>query len=136
MADSIRLEIVTPEEVVVDDSVQSIMAPGSEGGFGVLPGHTTFLSTLSPGSVQYIDEGGHERYVFVSGGFAEVLPGKVTVLAESAERGGDIDGDRARAALDRARQRVAAKESGTDHARAEAAMARALGRLKVLDIRE
>jgi len=131
MADSIRLEIVTPESVVVDEDVQSIMAPGSVGGFGVLPGHTAFLSTLSAGSVQYVDREGNERYAFVSDGFAEVLADKMTVLVESSERRRDIDGDRAQAALERAQQRLTGEDSDVDQVRAEAAMARAFARLRI-----
>ena len=130
MADTIRLEIVTPQSIVVDEDVQHAIAPGTLGQFGVLPGHTTFLSTLDPGSVNYKDDSGADRAVFVSGGFAEVLPNKVTVLAESAERRRDIDIDRAKSALARARERMADKGGNIDQARAEAAMARALARLK------
>ncbi len=129
MADNIRLEIVTPQSIVVDEDVQLAIAPGTLGQFGVLPGHTTFLSTLDPGSVNFKDEGGTDRAVFVSGGFAEVLPHKVTVLAESAERRQDIDIDRAKSALARAQERLDAKAEDVDRARAEAAMARALARI-------
>jgi len=126
-----KLEIVTPEGVVVDERVQVAVAPGAVGEFGVLPGHTTFLSTLVPGSVYYRDENGDEGHVFVSAGFAEVLPDKVTVLTDSAEKRRDIDVSRARTALGRAQNRLAEKEEDMDVARAEAAMARALVRLKI-----
>lgn len=133
MADTLKLEIVTPEKVVVDENVQSVMAPGTLGGFGVLPGHTTFLSTLNPGSVQYRDENGDELHVFVSDGFAEVLPDKMTVLVESSERERDIDSDRAQSALERAQRRLGEKQADMDLTRAEAAMARALARLTVIE---
>jgi len=132
MAESIKLEIVTPEKIVVDENVKTALAPGSIGEFGVLPGHTPFLSTLNVGSIHYTDLKGEERYVFVSGGFAEVLPDKITVLAESADRRRDIDGDRARDALSRAEERLEERTADIDVARAEAAMARASERLKLI----
>ncbi|PLX53294.1 MAG: ATP synthase F1 subunit epsilon, partial [Desulfobacteraceae bacterium] len=96
MAGNIRLEVVTPETYVVDEEAQIVVAPGSLGEFGVLIGHTPFLTTLRAGEMHYTDASGAQRYVFVSGGFAEALPDKVTVLAESAERRKDIDIDRAK----------------------------------------
>ena len=101
------------------------------GEFGVLSGHTPFLSSLKIGSVRYVDAGGTERLVFVSGGFAEALPGKVTILAESAERRRDIDQERAKAALARAKERLATETEDVDIIRAEAALARAMYRLKM-----
>ena len=95
MAGNIRLEVVTPEKYVVDEEVQIAVAPGSLGEFGVLIGHTPFLTTLKTGVMHYTDAGGAQRYIFVSGGFAEALPDKLTVLAESAERRKDIDVNRA-----------------------------------------
>ncbi len=133
MAESIKLEIVTPEKIVIDEQVQTATAPGSEGEFGVLPGHTPFLSTLKLGSVHYTDRDGEERYVFVSGGFAEVLPDKITVLAESAEKRQDIDGERAKDALARAQKRLEEKRADTDMVRVEASIARATLRLGLID---
>jgi F-type H+-transporting ATPase subunit epsilon len=108
MAGNIKLEIVTPSKAVVSEDVKIVMAPGSLGEFGVLPGHTPFLTSIKVGTVKYIDESGKERFVFVSGGFAEALPSKVTILAESAEHRRDIDVDRAGASLKRAEERLAA----------------------------
>jgi len=84
MADNIFLEVVTPERNVVSERAQIVMAPGSLGEFGVLPGHTSFITTLKDGTLKYRDESGNERHVDVSGGFAEALPDKVTILAENA----------------------------------------------------
>jgi F-type H+-transporting ATPase subunit epsilon len=92
------------------------------------------LTSLKVGTVKYVDEGGKERYVFVSGGFAEALPDKVTILAESAERRRDIDLDRATAAVKRAEERLAAyraKKEEVDFVRARAALERALARLSL-----
>ena len=100
MAGTIRLEVVTPEKIVVSEEAQIVMAPGVLGEFGVLIGHTPFLTALKNGAVRFNDSKGDEHSIFVSGGFAEVLPGQVTILAESAERRRDIDVERARDAGD------------------------------------
>ncbi len=133
MAGNIRLEVVTPEKSVVDEEAQIVVAPGSLGEFGVLIGHTPFLTTLKMGTLRYKDAGGRERIIFVNGGFAEALPNKVTVLAESAERRSDIDIERARSALERAQKRLAKKQDEIDFARAKAALERAMHRLKLLE---
>jgi F-type H+-transporting ATPase subunit epsilon len=137
MAGSIRLEIVTPEKTVVSEDVQIVMAPGVLGEFGVLIGHTPFLTALKTGAVRYSDSQGGEHMVFVSGGFAEALPQKVTILAESAERRRDIDVERARAALERAQKRLAEQRSKEDFdfTRAQAALQRALIRLRITENR-
>ena len=135
MAGNIRLEVVTPERQVVDEETQIVMAPGSEGEFGVLIGHTPFMTSLKTGTLRYRDSSGTERYIFVSGGFAEALPNKVTVLAESAERRRDIDAERARSALERAQKRMASGQSEIDYTRARAALERALYRLKLVENR-
>ena len=133
MADNIKLEIVTPDKAVVSEEVKIVMAPGSLGEFGVLTGHTPFLTTLRTGIVRFTDAQGTERYVFVNGGFAEALPDKVTVLAESAERRSDIDLERAKEALARAEKRLAedrARED-IDFARARGALERATVRIRL-----
>ena len=135
MAGNIRLEVVTPEKYVVDEEVQIAVAPGSLGEFGVLIVHTPFLTTLKTGVMHYTDASGAQRYVFVSGGFAEALPDKVTVLADSAERRKDIDVNRAKAAMDRAQERLAqqGKAEDIDFNRAKAALERALSRIKLYE---
>lgn len=135
MAENIRLEVVTPEKSVVSENAQIVMAPGSLGEFGVLAGHTPFLTTLKTGSVKYKDESGRERFVFVSSGFAEALPDRVTVLAESAERRKDIDVPRAKAAAERAEQRLESGEKDIDFIRAKAALLRAVSRLQLAEAR-
>ncbi|MCU0561854.1 MAG: F0F1 ATP synthase subunit epsilon [Desulfobacterales bacterium] len=137
MAGPIRLEIVTPEKIVVNEDAQIVVAPGVLGEFGVLIGHTPFLTALKTGAVRYTDTQGAEHVVFVSGGFAEALPTKVTVLAESAERRRDIDLERARAAAERARKRLAEQRSKDemDFIRTQAALQRALQRMKIAEKR-
>jgi F-type H+-transporting ATPase subunit epsilon len=133
MAGNIKLEVVTPDKSVVSDEAQMVVAPGAYGEFGVLPGHTTFLTTLQVGMIRYKDQGGNERLVFVNGGFVEVMLNKVTVLAESAERRKDIDVERARAAVKRAEERLgeASRKEDIDFRRAQVALQRAIARLKI-----
>ncbi|NQT68805.1 MAG: F0F1 ATP synthase subunit epsilon [Desulfobacteraceae bacterium] len=132
MAEKIKLEVVTPEKYVVDEEVEIVVAPGVIGEFGVLIGHTPFLTTLKTGTVRYTDANGKERFVFVSGGFAEALPDKVTVLAESAERRRDIDVARAKDAQQRAQERLAQeKAEDIDFLRAQIALERAISRLNL-----
>jgi F-type H+-transporting ATPase subunit epsilon len=133
MAGNLNLEVVTPDKSVVSDQAQIVVAPGAYGEFGVLPGHTTFLTTLRVGIIRYKDQAGTERIVFVNGGFAEVMLNTVTVLAESAERRRDIDVERAKAALQRAEQRLAeaSKREDVDFRRAQAALQRAIARMKI-----
>jgi len=137
MAENIRLEIVTPEKSVVNEDAQIVVAPGTLGEFGVLAGHTPFLTTLKMGTIRYRNVNGTDRYIFVSGGFAEVLPDRVTVLAESAERRIEIDIERAKSALERAQKRLAAekKQESMDYARAKASLERALFRLRLAETR-
>jgi F-type H+-transporting ATPase subunit epsilon len=136
MAENITLEVVTPEQAVVSEDVQIVMAPGSLGEFGVLAGHTTFLSTLNVGALTYKDEAGKERFVFINGGFAEVLPDKVTILAESAERRKDIDLERAKAAAERAQQRLDSEDKeDLDFLRARVALERAIQRIRLAETR-
>ncbi|MBS3757643.1 MAG: F0F1 ATP synthase subunit epsilon [Desulfobacterales bacterium] len=134
MAEIVKLEVVTPEKYVVSEDTQIIMAPGSLGEFGVLRGHTPFLTSLKIGRLHYKDAGGKERELFVSGGFAEALPDRVTVLAEAAERRSEIDIDRAKAALERAQKRLEQeKAENVNYERARAAMYRALERIKLAE---
>ena len=132
MPENIKLEIVTPEMSVVSEDVQIVMAPGTLGEFGVLKNHTPFMTTLNLGTVHYKDVDGNERFVFISGGFAEALPDKVTILAESAERRAEIDLERAKSALKRAEDRLASEDNkDTNYERAQISLQRALHRIKL-----
>ena len=109
-------------------------APGIEGELAILPNHAPLLTVLKPGEIRVV-KGGEDAYIAVSGGFMEVMPTKVTILADTAERVEEIDIERAQAARDRAQQRVEERPSVTDVdvARAELALARSLIRLKVAE---
>ncbi|MCK4390571.1 MAG: F0F1 ATP synthase subunit epsilon [Desulfobacterales bacterium] len=137
MAGNIMLEVVTPDRSVASEEAQIVVVPGEYGEFGVLIGHTSFLTTLKIGMLRYKDRDGSERVVFVNGGFAEALPNKVTVLAESAERRKDIDVERATAALKRAEERLAeaSRREDIDFNRAQVALQRALVRVRIAETR-
>ena len=130
-----RFELATPTRLVVSAEADEVVAPGTEGYFGVLPGHAAFLTTLGAGEVTY-RLGREENRLAVIGGFAEVNGERVIILAESAERPEEIDRARAGRARQRAEQRVAGKSpqgnlEEIDYARATAALARALALLQV-----
>ena len=135
MAENITLEVVTPEKALISEEAEIVVAPGTLGEFGVLIGHTPFLTSLKTGIIHYKDASGAERYVFASGGFAEALPDKVTVLAESAERRRNIDTERAKAAMERAQKRLESEDKDVDFTRAKAALERSMYRLKLAGTR-
>ena len=106
MADKIRLRVVTPSRLLLDDMVDEVTAPGALGEFGVLPNHIAFLTLLVPGEMSY-KEGMTRHYLAVSGGYAEVLDDVMTVLAPAAEFASEIDTNRARQAKEDAEKRMA-----------------------------
>jgi F-type H+-transporting ATPase subunit epsilon len=124
MPDSLELEVVTPERPLVREEVTEVQIPGKNGYMGILPGHAALLGQLGTGSLSYV-AGGQRRYLAVAGGFLEVLPGHVRVLADVAERAEEINVDRARAALQRAQDQLA----GDDPDAALAALGRAQARI-------
>ena len=126
---SIELQIVTPDKLLVREQVDEVEIPGSEGYFGVLPGHTPLLASLAVGELWY-RKGQEKTYVSIAFGFAEVLPTRVTILAQLAERAEEIDPARAEEARRRAEERLA-QAKNVDYERARAALAKALTRLQV-----
>ena len=131
MAERLTLELATPTRLVVSAEADEVVVPGSQGYFGVLPGHAPLLATLGIGEVTY-RIGRDEHHVAVSGGFAEVRNDKVIILADAAETPADIDRARAERARDRAEARLSGRnQEEIDYARAAAALARALTRLQV-----
>lgn len=131
MEDKIRLEIVTPYGLVYSDDVDEVTASGSEGEFGVLPGHAPFVTTLKIGML--ISRKGREtEYFFVNWGYAEVTGDKVLILADSAEKSTEIDLERAIAAKKRAEERLK-KMEGIDFVRAQSALQRAIIRIQVAE---
>ena len=130
MADTFQLEIVTPEKKVVETAAEEVQIPGKNGYLGILPGHAPLITELSVGEITF-RENSTEQRLAVAWGFAEVLPNKVTILAETAERPGEIDVDRARKAKERAEQRLTSGDTSVDVDRALNALHRAQARLDV-----
>ncbi len=124
------LEIVTPVRKVFSGQVQSILAPGEDGYFGVLPRHTAMLSSLAVGHLK-IETPEKTRHFAISGGFAEVLPTGVQILAETAEEASEIDLERAKQALERAETRLKQGRKQADLERAKRSFSRAANRLKI-----
>jgi F-type H+-transporting ATPase subunit epsilon len=131
MAETLRLRVVTPERLLLDEEVDEVTAPGAVGEFGVLPNHITFLSSLQPGRLSY-KQGGRTVTLVVSGGFAEVVDNVMTVLADSAEFADEINVERARAALLAAEESLRTlAESDPAFVETQAARLRAQARLEV-----
>lgn len=131
----LRLEIVTAERVVFSDDVDMVSAPAAEGRIGILPRHEAMLTILLPGEFHYTKDGVSNPFA-ISGGFMEVLPDRVTVLADTAERGDEIDEARAEEARRLAEQRMQNRASDRDLALAEAELRRATVRLQVARLRK
>ncbi|MFC2016227.1 F0F1 ATP synthase subunit epsilon [Chloroflexota bacterium] len=127
---SIRLDIVTAERVVYSEEVEVVIAPGVEGQLGILPHHAPLMTTLQVGEL-LARKGGEEFSMVISGGFLEVRPDRVIVLADVAERAEEIDLARAEEAKRRAEERLSRYAPEVDMARAEAALRRSLIRIKV-----
>ena len=130
MADTFQLEIVTPEKKVVDTAATEAQIPGKNGYLGVLPGHAPLITELAIGEVTY-RAGGEEQRLAVAWGFAEVLPDKVTILAETAERPNEINVERARKAKELAEQRLTSGDTNVDVDQALASQKKAETRLEV-----
>jgi len=126
----IRVEIVTMERLVYADDVDIVLAPGVMGQLGILPKHAPLITRLSCGEL-VTRKGGHEEAFAIGGGFMEVLPDRVVVLADSAEGAAEIDVQRAEAARQRAAQLMRQRLERIDYVRAEAALRRSLTRLRV-----
>ena len=127
---SLAFELVTPERAIVHEAVDEVQIPGARGYFGVLPGHTPLLATLQVGEM-WFRQGGEQVFLSVAFGFAEVLPDRVTVLAQIAERAEEIDVDRAEAAQQRAQARLDQRAADIDVERARIALLKSLVRLRV-----
>ena len=133
MAETLQVEIVTPEKLVVNDQASELTMPGKNGYLGILPGHAPLITELSVGEISYRNTAGQMKFLSVAWGFAEVLPNKITILAEIAERGEDIDiarAERARLEAEAAIKQASGKDEG-DYSKLEADLARASTRIAV-----
>lgn len=132
LPDAIQLVIVTPERQILKETVSELTLPGADGYLGVLPGHAPLITEIGIGELTYRTTGGQPGLLAVIRGFAEVLPDRVSVLAETAEFAGEIDLPRAKAALRRAEERIAQGGENLDWDRATLALQRALVRIQVV----
>jgi F-type H+-transporting ATPase subunit epsilon len=130
---TLTVSVVTPDGPVLEDSFEMVSCKAESGELGILPGHIPLVAPLSISAVRL--KGENPQRIAVSGGFLEVRPDKVTILAQSAERPDDIDIERARAAKERAERRLQAKQDEIDFRRAELALKRALNRIDVVENR-
>lgn len=128
----LRLEIVTAERQTFAGEVNAVIAPGIEGQLGILPHHAPLMTMLQPGEL-IVKKDDEELYLAITGGFLEVRPDKVIILADACERFEEIDIERAEAAMKRAKERLKLHSPEIDHARAEAALRHSLIRLKVAE---
>lgn len=135
MSDTFQLEIVTPTRLLVKDAAEEAQIPGATGYLGILPGHAPLITELGVGEITY-KSSGTTHTLAVAWGFAEVLPDKVTILAEAAERPQEIDVARAQKAKERAEERLKSNAANVDYARAEDALRRAESRLDVAKDKE
>ena len=131
----IKFDLVTAERLVYSEEVDEVVAPGTEGELGILPHHAPLMTMLKPGEVK-LKKGAEEISMAVAGGFLEVRPDHVILLADAAERADEIDAARAEAARKRAQERLSQAGPDTDKARAEAALRRAITRLDVVEKRK
>jgi len=127
----LKLEVVTPYGLILSEDVDEVTCSGSEGEFGVLPGHVPFFTTLKIGMLSY-KKGNTIKYIFVNWGYAEVGPERVMVLADSAEKSEDIDVERAKAAMKRAEERMRKAEE-FDFARSTSSLERAVARVQIAE---
>ena len=125
-----QLDIVSAERHVSSDQVEVLVAPGVDGEMAILPSHAPLLTVLKPGEIRVVKDG-EDSFIVVSGGFMEVMPEKVTILADTAERLDEIDIERAEAALKAAEERIAEAPAAMDLERALASMRRSQVRIKV-----
>jgi F-type H+-transporting ATPase subunit epsilon len=132
MAETFQLEIVTPEKMVVKDVAEEMQIPGKNGYLGILPGHAPLITELAVGEISYRNDG-YTRHLAVAWGFAEVLPDRVTILAETAERPEEIDMKRALEAKQRAEERLKNSKTEVDYTRAQDSLDRADTRLQVAE---
>lgn len=135
MASTFYLEMVSPQDVFFSGNARQVILPGVDGAYGVLPNHEPMVTAIMAGIVRYQDEAGNWREAVASDGCVEVMPERVIVLAATLERPEDIDRNRALAAKQRAEERLRQKQSQYEYYQTQAALARALARLKAKPIK-
>jgi F-type H+-transporting ATPase subunit epsilon len=134
MPSSFALSVVSPARSVVEETVTSVVAPGSEGYFGVNAGHVPIIASLKPGTLEYVEVGGMRRYVYVAGGFAEVSGARVTILADEATPAPEIDLAKAEVELEHARRALRGEDAPLKQEEAVEVVERAVQKLKTARI--
>ncbi|MCE2572988.1 F0F1 ATP synthase subunit epsilon [Motilimonas eburnea] len=129
-----HLDVVSAEKQIFSGRVESIQVSGAEGELGILPGHTPLLTPIKPGMVRLVKQHGHEEVFYVSGGILEVQPGGVTVLADTAIRGEDLDQAKAEEAKRAAESKISSSHGDVDFARASAELQKAIAKLRVIEL--
>ncbi|CAG9194675.1 ATP synthase F1 complex subunit epsilon [Paraburkholderia tropica] len=132
MAATIKVDVVSAEESIYDGQAKFVALPGEAGELGILPGHTPLITRIRPGAVRIVGESGDEEFVFVAGGILEVQPGAVTVLADTAIRGKDLDEAKAAEARKRAEEALQNAGSNLEYATAQAELAYAVAQLAAI----
>jgi F-type H+-transporting ATPase subunit epsilon len=130
MPDKIRVDIITPDKKIYSDEATALRVPGHDGYFGVLPGHTPFVAAMKIGEIK-VENDGQTHYFSASGGFVEVFPSNVSILAETAESATSVDIERAEASRDRAEKRLQEGRKSWDLDRVHVALSRAINRITV-----
>lgn len=131
-----NLTVVSAEQKIFSGNVKSVQATGIEGELGVLPGHTPLLTAIKPGIVKFTLENDNEEVIYVSGGFLEVQPNIVTVLADVAIRGSELDADRIREAKRKAEENIVSHASDVDHDLLVAKLSKELAKLRAYELTE
>lgn len=131
---SYQLEVVSAESHLFSGDVQRIRVTGSEGELGIYPGHTPLLTTIKPGMVGIVKSNGDEEFIYLSGGILEVQPHTVTILADTAIRGEDLDEAKAQEAVRQAEERIKNPSNDMTFAQASAELSKALAKLRVIDL--
>lgn len=131
-----NLTIVSAEQKIFEGEVKQIQATGVEGELGILPGHTPLLTAIKPGIVKFTLQDGNEEVIYVSGGFLEVQPNIVTVLADVAIRGSELDADRIREAKRKAEENIVSHASDVDHDLLIAKLSKELAKLRAYELTE
>jgi F-type H+-transporting ATPase subunit epsilon len=127
-----HLDVVSAEESLFSGRIESLQISGSEGELGIMHGHAPLLTSLKPGMARIVKQGGAEEVIYLSGGMLEVQPNSVTVLADTATRGGDLDEQAALEAKQRAEQHISNASGDVDYAEVAAELARAVAQLRVI----
>jgi F-type H+-transporting ATPase subunit epsilon len=129
-----HLDVVSAEECLFSGRVSHLQVSGQEGELGIMPGHTPLLTPIKPGMVRMVKQFGEEEVIYISGGFLEVQPGGVTVLADTAMRGEDLDRAKAEAAKSAAEKKISNPSKDIDYARVTTELAKAIAQLRVIEL--